>query len=370
MIILRYLSKEVINSLLFVVIILLFIFVSNQFVRYLADAASGQLLAGVLPRLMLLYIPYLLAFLLPLGLFLGILLTYGRFYNDNEMYALMSCGMTQRQLILITLKIAILMSLIVSFLTLWLDPRLLIYRNHIMAESRGANLIQTLQEGRFQSDSSGRQVYYIETLSRDHEQLNNIFVAQQKKNEPDFWDVISASGGYAIPDQKTQDKFLVATEGFRYSGKPGEVDFYIGQFEKYGLRIVSKSAPVRSQLEGVSFSELLHEMKLNNALAYAEFQWRFAMPVATILLALLAIPLSVLRPRQGRFAKILPALLIFTVYANMLFVARHWVEQGDIPPSLGIWSVHAAMLLLIFILLMDLPRLWRTRKKMFKRFIA
>ncbi|MBI5448194.1 MAG: LPS export ABC transporter permease LptF [Gammaproteobacteria bacterium] len=367
MIIQRYLTKEVVSTLLSVTLILLFIFVSNQFVRYLGDAAAGKLLGSVLFRLMLFQIPYLLGFLLPLGLFLGILLSYGRLYSENEMTALASCGFSRKQLIKASCWIALGVTLVVSFLTLWLGPRLLVYKDKLIAESQGATVIQTLMPGRFQADASGHQVYYVEEVSRDHEHLNNIFVAQQKKEEGVYptlgqWTIIAAQGGYVMRDQRTQDQFLVATKGFRYMGTPGSADFHIGQFEEYGVRIATHELSKRNQVEELSFKDLLKEVREGNPLAYAESQWRFAMPLATLLLALLAVPLSELKPRQGRYAKIFPSLLIFMVYANMLFVSRTWLEKGTISPWLGTWMIHGALLLLVIVLLLNLPQRWQAKR--------
>ena len=83
----------------------------------------------------------------------------------------------------------------------------------------------------------------------------------------------------------------------------------------------------------------------------AELQWRVAMPLATILLAALAIPLSRSGPRQGRFAKLFIAVVIYAVYMNFLAVARSWVEHGVITAGLGLWWVHGALLTVIFILM-------------------
>ena len=84
----RYLLKEVLASLLAVTIVLLLIFLSNQLVRYLSYAASGKIAAHLVVQLMGFEIPYLLALLLPLGLYLGIILAFGRLYADSEMAVL------------------------------------------------------------------------------------------------------------------------------------------------------------------------------------------------------------------------------------------------------------------------------------------
>src|SRR3990167_4771708 len=324
MIVFRYLTKEVFTTLISVTFVLLFIFISNQFVRYLGDAAAGKLIGTVLFRLMILQIPYLLGLLLPLGLFLGILLSFGRFYADNEMTTLVSGGLSIKQLVWMTFKISALLALLVSFLTLWLGPRLLLYRDQIMSESDNASVLQTLRPGRFQATNGGQQVYYVETISRNRKQLQNIFIAQSAKktdeNEPSAWTIVAATGGYQFKQKQTQDQFLVATDGFRYQGTPGAFDYHIANFKKYGVRILEHQIFPHAETETLNISQLWQQISKKNSLAYSELEWRLAMPIATLLLGLLAIPLSEVKPRQGKYAKLFPSLLIFTLYANMLFV--------------------------------------------------
>eukprot|EP00494_Astrolonche_serrata_P016657 UN16827 len=72
----------------------------------------------------------------------------------------------------------------------------------------------------------------------------------------------------------------------------------------------------------------------------AEFQWRAGIPLAALVLALLAVPVAHTTPRKGRFAKIAMAILIYTVYTNFLVLARKWIESGQMSEALGLWWVH------------------------------
>ena len=74
------------------------------------------------------------------------------------------------------------------------------------------------------------------------------------------------------------------------------------------------------------------------------------MPLATLLLAALAVPLSRTSPRQGRFAKLFIAVVIYAIYMNFLAVARSWVEHGVIPSGMGLWWVHGALLGVIILM--------------------
>ena len=85
--------------------------------------------------------------------------------------------------------------------------------------------------------------------------------------------------------------------------------------------------------------------------ASAELQWRIAVPLSTVLLAFLAVPLSRSRPRAGRYGRIALGLLVFIIYLNMLNAAKAWVEQGTLSPVVGLWWVHGIVLALTLALL-------------------
>jgi len=78
----------------------------------------------------------------------------------------------------------------------------------------------------------------------------------------------------------------------------------------------------------------------------AELEWRISLALSVLVLTLLAVPLSKVKPKQGRYAKLAPAVLFYIVYANLLFLARAWIKKGVLAPWLGIWWVHLLILLI------------------------
>ena len=80
----RYFAREILQTTLAVTLILLLIFLSGRFARYLTDAATGKISADIILTLLLYRVPNILERVLPLGLFLGILLVFGRMYVENE----------------------------------------------------------------------------------------------------------------------------------------------------------------------------------------------------------------------------------------------------------------------------------------------
>ena len=110
----RYLFKEIFITLVALTTILLFIFMSNQFVQYLNRAVGGQIPAVMLMKLMMLELPTLMGLLLPLGFYVAILVAYGRLYADSEMTVLQACGYGPTQLFWHTLTMAILVAGLVA----------------------------------------------------------------------------------------------------------------------------------------------------------------------------------------------------------------------------------------------------------------
>jgi lipopolysaccharide export system permease protein len=354
MIIFRYLNRELAAAMSAITGILLLIFLSNEFTRYLSHAATGKVSGGTVLRLMLIEVPHLTGLLLPLGLFLAILLTYGRLYTDNEMTVLSACGLSRLKLVSLTLPITGLVMVIVATLSFWLTPHLMVYRDQLLAQTGSAMALETLLPGRFQETNNGNQVFYVESVSPDKQRMQNIFMAQLDTSAPTDavitpWVILSAAGGHQLLDPKTNDRFFAATTGRRYHGIPGSKDFEIIQFDEYRARIEKHVADVANEQSAMPTLALWHAKK-DIPEAASELQWRISAPISALLLVLLAIPLSRVKPRQGRYAALLPAILAYIVYANLILVGRNWIESGNLSPTLGLWWIHGLMLLTIILL--------------------
>lgn len=365
MIIKRYLAREIFNTLFTVTFVLLLAFICQQAVRYLNYVAVGKIPTNVLLKLISFEVPYLLALLLPLGLYLGILLAYGRLYAENEMAILQLSGFGNRQLFRLTAVFAFVVMLFVLFLMLWVNPIISAKRQVIMSSDEATlHLIQTLIPGRFQASPDGKHVMYVEKLSRDHMRAKNVFMAQEKKlpanGDQTPWLLVHAAEGFQKKGDTQQDQFFVTKNGYRYEGTPGQSDFQIIQFGKYEVRIPENNAHnVHDESESLPSLKLWQAYQ--NPKHAAELQWRISIGILTFILALLAVPISFVRPRQGRYVILIPAIMVYIFYINLLFIARHWVEQEVVSITLGLWWVHGlgAFLTLTILIFYFSPRFGR-----------
>jgi lipopolysaccharide export system permease protein len=352
MIISRYLIKEILTTLIATTAILVLIFFSTQFIRYLTAAAGGRFASQLLMHVMVLQIPMLLSLLIPAGLYLAILLAYGRLYADREMVVLMSSGLSQGKLIAITMKLAIPVMIVVALLSLWLAPIVTAKQKMLVAEARSAPIIETILPGRFFSIDDGTKVFYLEQISRDRQQMKNLFIAENKPSSNDpkrsEWSIMVAGKGYQTNNTRGEH-FVVIDNGLRYQGQPGEKDFQIIKFGKYYLQLTGGVKNLQLNEQTQPTNVLWHKKTEHPVMA--ELQWRISSPISVLILTLLAISLSKVSPRQGRFIQLLPAVLIYIVYANAMFLVRSWLQVDFIPAWLGVWWLHGLLLLTALILL-------------------
>jgi lipopolysaccharide export system permease protein len=351
-IVFRYLSREVLLTLSAVSAVLLVIIMSGRFIKYLAQAASGALDPGSLFLIMGFRLPGFLQLILPLGLFLGILLAYGRLYLDSEMTVLSATGMSQQRLFRMTLFPATLVALVVAWLSLSLAPQGANQFQMLINQQDALTEFDTLVPGRFQALRDGTRVTYTEELSEDRVDLGGVFITQKNvssdtKKDRGISVLVAEKGRQEInPDG---NRYLILENGYRYDGKPGQADYRAIKYDTYGVLLPKPEVSDEvTDRDAMPTSSLLGN---NDIRARTELQWRLSLPLLVFIVTLMAVPLARVNPRQGRFLKLLPAILLYMAYLTILISARSALEKGKIPPALGLWWVHSIFLAIGFGLL-------------------
>lgn len=354
MLIFRYLSREILATVVATAVILLVIFISNEFVHYLNTAAEGQITPTAVFKLMSIQVPLLMGFLLPLSYFLGVLLVVGRLCADHELIALYSCGFSRAQLLRIVIFLGFAVTIVVAWLMLSIEPKMQLQRARIIANAAESATLEKILPGRFQQLINNQtETFYARQVSDDHKQMLDVLFANSQKSVEhpgqQEWDIVSARSANEVM-HKNNGQFLVFNNGYRYIGVPGQLDYRKIHFGKYELRVLMPDVFPDRRIETLATSVLWAGQHSNLNMA-GELQWRLALPISVMILALLAFPLSEVNPRSGKFARFLPAILIYIVYANLMIMARAWLVKGVIPPSFGIWWVHGIFLSLALAML-------------------
>jgi len=357
-IIFRYLLKEVAKTQLAVFFVLMTIFISQKFVRVLGDASEGSIPGQMVMIFIAVKIPDLAGMMLPLSLFLGVLLAYGRIYADNEMTVLHACGVSEWYIVRVTLVLAVITSIMTGVFTLYLAPMAAEYQYQVKEELAADSGLSALVAGRFQKTGNGDAVVFIHDKSRKDNSFNKVFVAQLPDSKNSEESIINSSIVYANTGKVLEDESgsqrLVLGDGIRYHSDVDSNEFQSVAFNKYYIQIKDQEVEHKHRkLNALSTNQLFFDTPPELLSEYrATIQWRIAFPLACIILIFIAVPLSVVNPRQGKFAKMFPALMLFLGYFLLLTAMRSGVEKNAIPHVIGLWPIHLSALFLGVTLLM------------------
>lgn len=359
----RYLFRETLKTQLAVLFVLLLIFISQNFIEVLGEAASGKIPGALVGRLLLLNMPEMATLMLPVSLFIGVLFAHGRLYAESEMTVMKAVGMGPGKIMRATLILALFWMGVALVNSLWLNPwsREQIYQIRDQVQSDPGFAV--LREARFMSLDGGRIVAYVEELKPDSagDRLNRLFVVQrgQSQQAPS---VVVADGGRI--HERNGGQWLTLEEGRRYSGSPGNRQFDVAEFEEYSAYIRPAEVTASEHKAAASSSAAL--WRSGELRDQTELQWRLAMPLSALVLTLMVVPLAVVNPRQGRYAKLLPAILLYLAYFLLQSAARSAVEAGSLPLYPGLYTVPLLFLLLVALPLNLLETAWwnRIREKL------
>ncbi len=336
----RYIFREIASTWLVVTMVLLLILLTNQFARVLGDVAKGKLPKGAAFDVIGLSATQYLTILVPIGLFLAVMLALGRLYRDSEMPAMMACRVGPIDIYRPLFWLLAPLSLAVAWLSIDLGPRAMQEVDRIGAEARRQVDLASIEPGRFTTFGAGESVVYTERVTEDGV-MENVFL--QRRTEDGGLEVVVARRGEQVDSDDPDVRFLVLYDGRRYEGVPGTTQFRVVEFAEHGIpyRLPSLDTP-EPRPRAMKFADLLRSTELKHV---AELQWRLGIPIATIVLSILAVPLSRTQPRAGRYGRLAIGMLVFIIYLNMLSASKAWIEQGSLSPTLGLWWVHGSVLI-------------------------
>ena len=124
----------------------------------------------------------------------------------------------------------------------------------------------------------------------------------------------------------------------QYDGSPGALDFSIGQFDVQSI-VLPDATSIEPILEEASLTTQ-HLLGSDEPEHQAELQWRISTLLLIPIITLIAVPLSKVDPRQGRYSKLVPAALLYAAYFVLLQFSRDMIAAENLPVIVGMWWVH------------------------------
>jgi lipopolysaccharide export system permease protein len=341
----RAIRRELRNTVGAVFTTLFTIVITVMLIRILGDAAGGRVASGDVVALLgfaaLIYLPVILS----LTAFVSVLLVVARSYQDSEMIVWFASGLSLMRWIRPVMAIGLPIVVLTAALSLWLTP----WASRLSAEYKetfkNREDISRISPGKFQESASGDRIFFVEGLSSDTRNVENVFVSQSRdKNNS----VVVAQVGSVNVDSRG-DKLLELRNGHRYDGTPGAPNFQTMDFGRYVIVISSSHRELEDNKSArvLPTAALIASPEPTNK---AELLWRISLPIMCLLQMLLAIPLGFVNPRRGRTLNLMIALVLAISYLNSLGIVQAAVGQGRISFGTAWWPLHLAAFLVITLL--------------------
>lgn len=360
----RYLLRELATNFLGATFILMLIVVGTAVADLLAKIARGRIPADLLFTLIALRSVDALTVLMPLAVFLGVLLAYGRLWRDSEMAVLQSSGLDLGGLARPLLLLLVPTMILLGTISFWLAPAAVRLSQVLLEEANRSLIVAGLEPGRFVELPGRDGVIYVGEMSGDGTTFKRMFV-ESERPEKDTGktrvDVITATHGYLYHDADGVGRYMALQDGFRVEGKLGEDDYRLMRFARNDIKLpdsenddndttAKRSAPTGVLLRGG-----------DDPVMRAELHWRLAAPLSALVLMLLALPLSKSSPREPRYARLLVAILTWWVFNTGLGLGRSWISQGKLAPAFGFWWVYLPAIAIAAWMIWNSQRMPRTR---------
>jgi lipopolysaccharide export system permease protein len=306
----RYINNEVLRVTFAVLLVLILIFLSTRFIKFIQLAVEGTISSGAVFQLLGLQIPAVVGFLLPLSFFLAIMLVFGRLYSESEMAAIKSFGLSDFRLATHILSIAILLALTSAALSFWVTPWSTYQTKVIMLKEESESRYGALSPGQFQENADNSGVFFVNSKNEAGKIFDIFAVSGVKKNQQEL-KVTVAKSGYMVNQSKSRKNnssnnsklkkqdYMVLEKGAIYAYDKKTKTWEISEYDShFTLLKPPKEEDIQVKTRAIDTLTLWENY---DAVAVAELHWRLSAPLSILLLGFLAVPLSRTEPRKGKF---------------------------------------------------------------------
>lgn len=341
----RYLTREILLPFLVVIAILVGLFTSFNSARFLAGAVTETLGIAALFKLIMLKTLIALEVLIPIALYVSIIIGLGRLSKDQELNVMRSVGVSGKRIVSAVLMVAIPVGIISGLLSSYARPWAYAESYILDAQAEAELNTNRFQAGRFYGSERGGRVVFVNKKDDVNKTMEDVFHFMRKAGKSEI--IVAKKATQTQPLTPTQRPYINLSDGYIYQLTHTVTQDDVIKFEK--MTYFTNSDHVTNYRRKAASTRTLWES--DEPRDIAELQWRLSRPLATILLALIAVTFIRSTPRQDKADRTyLFAALIFAGYYNLSGLAKNWVEQSVVGSIPGVWWVYLLMAIILSII--------------------
>ncbi len=403
MILRRYMTRQVASTTALVLGFLVVMMLGGRLIRYFGIAAEGNLDISLLFTIIGYNLPYFLELILPLAFFIALMLVFGRLYVDQEMAVINASGVSRGKLARLITPLILALFVGEAALSIVGKPWGVRSSESVWQQQALTSAFDLIRPNEF--ISSGNYHLYVGSLSDDKTQLQDVVLIQsgpatKPSTAPSAVDSNPAANSSPqltenaelaeqlpldkLPkpltdgtnQQVTKDTITLAKraeqvengasgvtqldlfQGRRYEVGAGSLKYNQIGFERYRITLTESKEEVvtedniETQAIGPLWQAATGSVAVSNLearrAAQGELGYRFALPWLMIIAPMLAVPLAQVKPRQGRWLRLFPAILLFVSCALGIISLKNAVAKGNVSVWSYVWLIIGFMALALY----------------------
>lgn len=291
-------------------------------------------------------VPHYLGLALPVTFCVAVLTVLAALSRENEIDALETSGWSLRRIGAPFVATAVLLAIVSLPLFGVIQPYSRYAYREIKHAAQNAGWTGRLEEGVFVRTADGLVISAGE-IDPTGRVLSRVFVLQ--RDEEGGESVFTSERGLIVPDQQARIIRLLLKNG-RGLVEGGWVEFDDLTLEQTFDIDRNPFRPRGESERELTFAELVTRATGADGLPpepryWAEFHGRLVRAVGLIGVALLAVPMGVMRKRAAAWPRIGLAIAVLMAFNEVLQTVESFAALGRIDPALGLWSVAVVFLL-------------------------
>ena len=399
MILRRYMTQQVASTTALVLGFLVVMMLGGRLIRYFGIAAEGRLDVSLLFTIIGYNLPYFLELILPLAFFIALMLVFGRLYVDQEMAVINASGVSRGKLARLMTPLILALFVGEAALSVVGKPWGVRSSEAVWQQQALTSAFDLIRPNEF--ISSGNYHLYVGSLSDDKKKLQDVILIQsepaKKGSAAESVDATATDMNNTI-DRETAEQIGISDipkdiinsgakdiskdtitlakraeqvdtgnsgvtqldlfQGRRYEVGAGSLKYNQVAFDRYRITLNESSQEVITEdnIETQKIGPLWQAATSSSSLgtnsamraAQGELGYRLALPWLMIIAPMLAVPLAQVRPRQGRWLRLFPSILLFVSCALGIISLKNAVSKDSISVWAYAWLILGFMALALY----------------------
>ena len=345
----KYILKEVKLPIIFGVSLFTFIFLIEIIVAMMENIiVRGISLIDTL-RMLSFYLPPILAQTIPMGLFLGIMITFTRFTRNSESIAMSSMGLSLKEVIMPVFKLTVCATLFIFFLQESIIPNSFKKLQYLTAKIALENPVFQMKEQTFMNEIDEFSLY-IDKIENSSGVAKGVLIFQKDDSSEYPILVIGENASWE------NDAMVLKNADFYKFDSNGKEELR-GKFDekKIPLSAYAKDMKIKiDDVEGMSIIQIVSELKnlKKEELApyLVEINKKIAVPISTIFLGILGVLLANGHHRSGKGTNFALSLFIIFTYIIILNSGMVLAKRGKFPIIPAVWISDVLLATLTYLI--------------------